>query len=94
MVADPTPDQSPPVDVNIDGQQPVDPQKSPEISSAPFDISLELTGDEDPENVKELIIAVRAGLEVDVGEGDDSGGGQRSDSEDNSDESLDSFLDD
>ena len=91
--AGPTPDQSHRVDVNIDDQQPVDPPRSPEIRSVPFDVSLELTGDEDPVNVRDLFIAVRTGLEAEIGDGNfdsRSNDGQASDSEEDS--SLDSFL--
>lgn len=37
-----------------------------ETSSIPFDVSLSLNGDEDPENVEQLILAVRRGFERDL----------------------------
>lgn len=92
------PPEQPPQNTPNDGATPQTPENPPNFTDSPFEISLELTGDEDPESIKKLIIAVRVGLEADIGEEEDtepqSDGGQRSDSEDNGDESLDSFLDD
>lgn len=66
-----------------------------DFADTPFEISLELTGTEDPENVQKLIVAIRAGLDADLNRENESDtnseGGQTSDS-DNNESSLDSFM--
>lgn len=76
------------------------PQKSRDpttVSNALLDVSIELTGDEDPDNVHKLIVAVRSGLEKDItGDGHEpetrSDGG--SEEESTEDSSLDLYLND
>jgi hypothetical protein len=60
-----------------------------------------LSGDEEPENVEQLILAIRRGLEKDLsneltntgGEEADSAGNQESEEDpDSTDQSLDSFM--
>lgn len=92
----PAPEQ-PPQNSPNGGTVPQTPQNPPSFTGAPFDISLELTGDEDPKNVRKLVVAVRKGLELEIDDEDDdpetrSDGGKKPES--NEDSSLDSFLDD
>ncbi|AWB27802.1 hypothetical protein [Halococcoides cellulosivorans] len=68
-------DQSPESEPSVDGQEEevrVYPQEEPSASKilkeGQFSINLDLSGDEGPENVKKLIIAVREGLEAEVPE--------------------------
>lgn len=93
---------SPPTDTNSTDRRGEAPPTDMDITNPVFDISLELNGDEDPENVHDLIMAVRLALYEDIDEYSDSGprsdGGQDTDSneedEDEGDSSLDSFMDD
>jgi hypothetical protein len=66
-----------------------------DFGDIPFEISLELTGTEDPENVQKLIVAIRAGLDAELNRDNESDtnseGGQTTDSA-NSESSLDSFM--
>jgi len=75
-----------------------------ETSSTPFDVSLSLQGDEDPENVEELILAVRRGFERDLDDDyaeqpmdsdeaspDENEGDDSDDESESPDQSLDSF---
>ena len=66
-----------------------------------FTVSLELSGDDEPESVEQLILAIRRGLEKDLsneltntgGVGGDSANNQDSEEDsDSTDQSLDSFM--
>lgn len=69
--------------------------------SDPFTVKLELSGDEEPENVEQLILAIRRGLKKNIsqdltktGEEEESGANNQESEEDSdsADQSLDSFM--
>ena len=66
-----------------------------------FTVSLELSGDEEPENVEQLVLAIRRGLKKDLSNELTNTGGEEADSvdkqeseedSDSTDQSLDSFM--
>lgn len=72
-----------------------------QATSDPFTVKLELTGDEEPENVKQLILAIRRGLQKDIsedltkiekGEEDVANNQESEEDTDSTDQSLDSFM--
>jgi len=84
------------------GQDEVGPHKPlNQTQSDSFTVSLELSGDEEPENVEQLILAIRRGLTKNLNEtpakteGEQEGATNNQESEedsDSSDQSLDSFM--
>lgn len=72
-----------------------------QAQSDPFTVKLELSGDEEPENVERLILAIRGGLKKEINEdltkagGEEESAANNQESEENSDstdQSLDSFM--
>lgn len=72
-----------------------------QTQSDSFSVSLELNGDEEPENVEQLILAIRRGLEKDLSENSTKTEGEQKsttnnqeseEDSDSSDQSLDSFM--
>jgi hypothetical protein len=72
-----------------------------QTQSDSFTVSLELSGDEEPENVEQLILAIRRGLKKDLSNELTNTGGEETDSvdkqeseedSDSTDQSLDSFM--